>query len=335
MLLDSVRELKSILKIDLPWPTLDLESGGVRSFALGATKIDALPMALPSLALGVAPVKDKQYRLAVRCQRPELLDSPEVEAMRKKAKGEIDVRFIGRLRRFTPWYQKRGRPLHIGQSCGHHTITAGTLGCFVRLLGQHTGPLHILSNNHVLAAENRGRNGDPILQPGRIDGGERPGDVIGLLARQVRLKRNATNYVDAAIARINSVTKVDELGLKDYGGKLAGVGDPFVDIGTRVAKQGRTTGLTLGRVTAFELDNVVVQFDAGNLRFDNQLEIEGEGDKAFSAGGDSGSLIFEQDTRVAVGLLFAGGDSGGSNGLGLTFANPIRAVLDLLKIQLA
>ena len=29
----------------------------------------------------------------------------------------------------------------------------------------------------------------------------------------------------------------------------------------------------------------------------------------------------------AVALLFAGGDSGGSNGLGLMYANPIQSVL--------
>ena len=40
-------------------------------------------------------------------------------------------------------------------------------------------------------------------------------------------------------------------------------------------------------------------------------------------------------TRLrGIGLLFAGGDQGGSNGLGLTFANPLRAVLDALKVEL-
>jgi hypothetical protein len=93
--------------------------------------------------------------------------------------------------------------------------------------------------------------------------------------------------------------------------------------------------LTRGRVTAFELDNVVVGYDLGNLRFDNQIEIEGAGDEAFSAGGDSGSLIVVADSREAIALLFAGGDVGGSNGKGLTYANPLRTVLDKLKIDLA
>jgi hypothetical protein len=48
-----------------------------------------------------------------------------------------------------------------------------------------------------------------------------------------------------------------------------------------------------------------------------------------------GSLIVDADSRLAVALLFAGGDVGGSNGKGLTYANPIHAVLDALGIDLA
>ncbi len=53
----------------------------------------------------------------------------------------------------------------------------------------------------------------------------------------------------------------------------------------------------------------------------------------FSQRGDSGSLIIDADRR-AVALLFAGSDLGGSDGQGLTFANPIHAVLDALKVDL-
>jgi hypothetical protein len=97
---------------------------------------------------------------------------------------------------------------------------------------------------------------------------------------------------------------------------------------------GRTTGLTRGKVTAFEVDNVYVGFDIGTLRFDDQIEIEGEGTGPFSQGGDSGSLIVGEDLR-AVGLLFAGSDQGGANGQGLTYANPMSTVLEALKIELA
>ena len=85
-------------------------------------------------------------------------------------------------------------------------------------------------------------------------------------------------------------------------------------------------------MTAFELDNLVVEFDIGDLRIENQIEIEGT-NGPFSQGGDSGSLIVD-DSRRAVALLFAGSDQGGSGGQGLTYANPLAAVLDALEMKL-
>ena len=149
----------------------------------------------------------------------------------------------------------------------------------------------------------------------------------------MKLKRPGPNFLDAAFATLNAGIEADATGLTGLG-QLQGLGDVFLDEGTRVAKLGRTTGLTRGRVSAFELDNVTVNFDLGTLRFDNQIEIEGDGEAPFSAGGDSGSLIVGQDQR-GVGLLFAGSDQGGANGQGLTYANPLRAVLDALQVDLA
>jgi hypothetical protein len=63
--------------------------------------------------------------------------------------------------------------------------------------------------------------------------------------------------------------------------------------------------------------------------FDDQIEIEGDGPDAFCAGGDSGSLILDEDNR-AVALLFAGTETGGTNGSGVTYANPIATVRGLL-----
>ena len=94
-----------------------------------------------------------------------------------------------------------------------------------------------------------------------------------------------------------------------------------------VAKLGRTTELTRGTVTAFELDGVTVQYDRGALRFDDQVEVHGSGG-AFSQGGDSGSLIVSDPGLDAVALLFAGNDEG------VTYGNPMAAVLDALGATL-
>jgi hypothetical protein len=76
----------------------------------------------------------------------------------------------------------------------------------------------------------------------------------------------------------------------------------------------------------------MVDYDAGTLRFNNQLEIEGE-KGAFSGGGDSGSLIVDSGS-LAIALLFAGSDHGGPQGYGVTYANPIQTVLDALAVNL-
>ena len=59
-----------------------------------------------------------------------------------------------------------------------------------------------------------------------------------------------------------------------------------------------------------------VQYDIGVLTFDNQIEIEGAGNKSFSsdAGIAARSLSMTRCWRRA--LLFAGGDHGGTNGQG-------------------
>jgi hypothetical protein len=331
VLLDSARGLKDVLTNTLIAP-LSAAPPKAAGFALPAGPVAAVSPVQPSLALGISPHGSGDFRIAVRCQRRELLAGPEVEQIRKKAKGEVDLRYVGLItKQATPWGQQRHRPLKIGISVGHVEVTAGTLGCFVRQKGGDD-PL-ILSNNHVLANENKGKTGNAILQAGKYDGGTVPDDRVAELTRMVRLKKTATNYVDAAVARLVEGIDCDPRAIRGLG-KLAGLGAEFLDAGAEVAKLGRTTGLTRGRVTAFEMDNVVVELGLGLLRFDNQFEIEGLGEGPFSQGGDSGSLIVEAGSRLAVGLLFAGTDIGGTNDQGLTYAHPIRAALDALGVAL-
>lgn len=329
MLLDSVRALKTQLLSSIATETLS--EAVVRTFAVRAQSISNKSNALSSMALGIVPDK-KQHKLAVRVQRRTLLDHPWLDKIRKQANGEVDVRYIGRVSKLESptTLQKRRRPLVIGCSIGHVKVTAGTLGCFVKT--RSSGAAMILSNNHVLANENRARRGDAVLQPGDLDGGTDPADVIANLEKFIRLQMSTTNFVDAAIAAPATGVKFHSKKLGRFG-SLKGLGPDFLDDGAVVRKVGRTTGETEGRVTAFELDNVVVGYDSGNLRFDNQIEIEGTGNAPFSDGGDSGSLIINAD-NLGVALLFAGGDSGGSNGRGLTYANPLKTVLDSLKVDL-
>ena len=244
----------------------------------------------------------------------------------------------------------RHRPAPGGVSIGHRDITAGTLGCLVTRNGERL----ILSNNHVIANSNDAQVGDPILQPGPIDGGRFPRDHIADLVDFVPIKfsqpeppsdcatANAViaflngicrainsrtryqvvrvqaedNLVDAAIARpLNSADVVDEI-LEI--GTIKGVAQ--ADLGTSVKKSGRTTGFTTGEILQVDV-TVDVDYGAGRTaRFTDQL-LAG----AMSQGGDSGSAVLDDEDRL-VGLLFAGSDS-------TTIMNRIEHVFSSLGIS--
>jgi hypothetical protein len=295
--------------------------------------MSALGVHTTTMALGLGRKGRDDYILVVRLQQRALEGSPQLEAIQKQAKNDLEVRYIGPVVKLAarPWQQNRNRPLRLGGSVGHFKITAGTLGCVVREVG--AAPVMILSNNHVLANENRGKMGrDPIVQPGPIDAGQNPKDKVATLSHFGRLKKTKPNLVDCAMAALDDGIKFNAGKLEGLG-KLAAVGDAAFTEHEWVGKVGRTTGTTRGRITAFELDNVMVRYDTGVLRFDQQIEIESDGSRPFSEGGDSGSLIVDQKLR-GIGPLFAMGDQGGSDGLGLTYANPLLAVLEALKVKL-
>ncbi|MHA2404422.1 MAG: Nal1-like putative serine protease [Candidatus Kariarchaeaceae archaeon] len=207
------------------------------------------------------------------------------------------------------------RPVPIGVSTGHPDITAGTIGCRV------TDGIDVfaLSNNHVYADENQANIGDNVLQPGPFDGGIEPDDAIGTLFDFEPIDfRGADNFIDAAIA-LSSTDLLGNATPRDgYGTPKSRTVNPSIRM--RVMKYGRTTGFTMGRITAINA-TVNVQYDSGIARFVDQMVI---GVAGFSSGGDSGSLIVisrGRHDRKPVGLLFAGSVT-------TTIANPIGAVLD-------
>jgi hypothetical protein len=264
----------------------------------------------------------------------------------------IDVIEVGELRALQA-RTDRWRPAPGGVSIGHFKITAGTLGGIVR--DRNTGERLILSNNHVLANSNDAAPGDPILQPGPIDGGDSPDDTIahldrfcpidfgtepggcnlasayasigntiaGLLGSKHRLdtfKSNpqAINLADAAIAKpVNDDLVLDEI---IEIGTIQDIKE--ASLGMAVRKSGRTTGFTTGQINLINA-TVSVSYGSGRTaRFENQL-VSGP----MSQGGDSGSLLVSGDSQQAVGLLFAGSEQS-------TIFSPIQAVLDCLEVTI-
>jgi len=189
----------------------------------------------------------------------------------------------------------------------------------------------ILSNNHVLANENKGKVGDCICQPGPYDGGKCPADQVAILESWVPVNfAGGTNYVDCATAwawpdRVRRELMYERSGSNIFFRVSSTPVAPTLNL--IVGKTGRTTDLTQGRITDISA-TIRVGYGAGTALFKDQLTIVSTSSAPFSAGGDSGSLIWTWDNRWApVGLLFAGGG-------GYTFANKIQRVLAALDIRL-
>jgi len=316
---------------------------------LRARSVEASALAAPSgvASVGISVIgrgaDGPRYGLAVRYSgsRGDALVDQARELASTAAGPELDIRDVGRVRALSApaqgrtWtpevLQRKVRPLHPGLSIAQRDVTAGTLGGFVTVTG--SDGLFVLSNNHVLADSDQAALDDPVLQPGPADGG-RAGDRVGRLARAVPLDAGGGNTVDAALALLEDVAGADDLEHVDPTypvGRLLGWADPDDEVD--VEKVGRTTGHTRGRISAIELDDIAVEYPVGVVSFDGQIEVTGTS-SAFSAGGDSGSLVYRPDTREAVGLLFAGSERGGENGTGLTFCNPIGLVLAALGATL-
>jgi hypothetical protein len=73
---------------------------------------------------------------------------------------------------------------------------------------------------------------------------------------------------------------------------------------------------------------MTVQYESGSYTFVGQILVTSLDAKPFAGAGDSGSLIVERGTNMAVGLLFAGSPS-------YALANHITDVLAALNVKLA
>lgn len=201
-------------------------------------------------------------------------------------------------------FTDRRRPARGGNSCGNiRRNSAGTLGAAVN----YRGTVHILSNWHVLYGPG-GRDGDPIVQQARLDGGRAPRDVI---ARNTKGWLDA--YRDLAVARVLSPWNKFVAGGSRCHGRF---GSPKnASVGMQVKKCGRTTQATTGIVRSVSSTVRVNGYPGGARIFRDQIQTS-----AMARPGDSGSLLCESRTNSPVGVLFAGGSSG-------TWHNKIQRVM--------
>ena len=219
------------------------------------------------------------------------------------------------------------------------TETTGTLGCFVR----DRKPPHsvcLLTASHVLNDFDGGNDaspGDPVVQPGFIDGAKlaHPGpgaanylqalrgntDFVAQYVRGVPAKtpnKGDKFQVDAAIASLDSQHSYQSRIYGEIGG-ISRVGTPR--LGDMVQKVGRTTGMSYGKITS-TIGSFSVSFGSRNVTFTDLISTS-----LMSRPGDSGSILVTCDRNEILGLLI------GSTDANSLFCK-IDTVMDLLEVDL-
>ncbi|MFZ5987203.1 MAG: hypothetical protein ACOYWZ_08800 [Bacillota bacterium] len=245
-----------------------------------------------------------------------------------------DVIEIGKVVAFQEPQQRKIRPLIGGISIGHKDITAGTLGFFYKD--------YIVSNNHVLANCNNALKGDNIIQPGIYDGGAekvaelvcfqplvftnsktcgKTSFVLSLLNKIAEITKSPTRFSARSAIVSNKVDVAIAKPIVPITNKILNIGEIKDEIrqaviGLKVKKMGRTTGLTIGKI---KIINAYVKVEYGDKKaiFKGQIATN-----AMSKGGDSGSLLLDEENRP-VGLLFAGSEY-------VSFFNPFQDTFDFL-----
>ncbi|MGQ9921257.1 MAG: DNA/RNA non-specific endonuclease, partial [Desulfobacca sp.] len=195
-------------------------------------------------------------------------------------------------------------PVAPGISVSHVAGTAGTIGCIV--YDQENGTPYVLSNWHVLHGPG-GTIGDTIVQPGPYDDNRIQQNRLGQLVR---------SYLgvagDCALASIedrgfNPTILALGVGVEQFG---------EAELGDKVVKSGRTTGVTHGVVTRvhtltrLDYGQPVGEETIGGFEIGPDPEYPADQGEV-SMGGDSGSVWLFKDARgqitnIMAGLHFAG-----------------------------
>jgi len=275
---------------------------------------------------------------------PTVLPNPSSVVVTAVSQADTTKMGTGRVQVFQSNQNQSAQslPVKLGTSGGNvdDTSTQGTkFYCCGGTLGSlltRNGNFYILSNNHVLGRSNQATPGEPISQPGIIDTNCSTAgtQTVATLTSFVTLQNGAN--VDAAIAVIMP-------GAVDLSGSILSLGstatgstpDPgpphqgrgiLASVSEKVAKSGRTTGLTCSTVSVTNLStSVMYPTPCGattgfNVTYSNQIAVSGGG---FSSAGDSGSLIVDQLTADPVALLYGGSNTD-------TVGNPVGDVLTAL-----
>lgn len=282
---------------------------GISTFGAGADQ----PQQRVAIGLGRSKKTPSGFRIEVRFQRARGPGWRLAEQFKSLAKGEINIVDTRELiatppLKARPRRPERVRPLRIGCSIGHvDDFSAGTLGAFVT---DQEGEEYLLSCAHVLRKRDSRRR--DITQPGPadVDWDITEDDLVADLDIFTEFAGGRLNRADAAAGRLRD--GIDHGGnafprIGRFTKKLPDLDEFLTSFDGQVRKLGRTTGMTTGRVTAFNVAGVqayYADYDRA-FAFDQVIEVVNP-KRAFAKAGDSGSLVVSKQDKVPLGLVFCG-----------------------------
>ena len=243
--------------------------------------------------------------------------------------------FTGKIRKLAHLpdsaFMSHYRPSPGGVSIGPQDGSAGTFG--ITVFEKKTGKRYILTNSHVAAGGGVAPIGSEIYQPALIDGGNRGQDMIGRLARHVRLYQNglATPYVNQVDAALVEPTVSEQIldEILDMPQEVNEAIPPTVGRRAMISSRNgkRTGGVIIDNRATFKIAGYPQEIalnPTGELTFYNCVILE----PSLTAPGSSGGVFVDEiDTSKALGLNFAGSEQ-------VSIANWITSALELTNTTL-
>jgi hypothetical protein len=270
-------------------------------------------------------------RVYVQAKRPDDELAPAERIPREIGGVPTDVNVVGRYA--FAMDTTRYRPVKGGISITNHIIAlmpdgsdtgmeSGTLGCIATRTSDKSAVA--LGNWHVMMANGAIKKRDKIYQPAPLtwdpvpiaDAPQRPRNDDDIIGTIVDFK--ITDKVDCAIAKLDESScchccgiehRNEIVGLSENGtppsNTLLGMRDAVE--GHTVYKVGMRTGRTEGVVMDLDSPEFTIPINGVDHTFRGQILINGSDIFGFSAPGDSGAAIVDEDGFI-VGLLFANND---------------------------
>ncbi len=217
-------------------------------------------------------------------------------------------------------------PIRPGVSVSRSNTTHGTIGAIVK--DNETGRLALLSNWHVLVANETTTGDIHIVQPSAVDGGTAPIDTVATVLRSL-----ISDDGDAAIAILNDERSVD-FKMFDTGVVLKGCRLPSPN--EVLEKSSRSTGVS--RAVIDGMGRYKIPYSIGDVEIDGfrliPVDLDNHENIEISRSGDSGAIWYDPDSWEGIGLHIAG-ESDPDPTKESAIACYLERVLEVLDVSLA